>query len=131
MPVRQVALKLCSLRAAAESLSSCRNAPPGDELTSTQVSACATPARKERTTAISKRIKTALADFVPVALLVGAAVVQGTEAAENDQEPPPPPVDPVALATRQLGANVERLRGTLKWVGGLIVAALLAVAYFK
>uniref|UniRef100_UPI003F7A0022 hypothetical protein n=1 Tax=Chromobacterium amazonense TaxID=1382803 RepID=UPI003F7A0022 len=40
-----------------------------------------------------------------------------------------PPEDPVATAVAVLGARVEQMRGTVKWVGGLIAVALLLVAF--
>lgn len=45
-------------------------------------------------------------------------------------EPSEPSVvtDPVATAIEALGVRIETLRGTLKWVGGCIVVALLFVA---
>ncbi len=39
------------------------------------------------------------------------------------------PEDPVAAAVALLGARLEKMRGTVKWVGGLIVVALLLVAF--
>ena len=48
----------------------------------------------------------------------------------EDDEPTPAelPADPVAIATYQLAANVEKLRSTLKWVGGFVIVGLLIVA---
>ena len=48
--------------------------------------------------------------------------------AYEDEAPSVPSADPVALAIATLGARVEQLRGTLKWVGGFIVLALLFLA---
>ena len=48
----------------------------------------------------------------------------------GDFEPPPPSalVDPVSAAIATLATRVEATRSTIKWVGGLIVVALLFVA---
>ena len=40
----------------------------------------------------------------------------------------PLPVDPIVAAIDELSARVEKLRGTLKWIIGLVVIALLFVA---
>lgn len=45
--------------------------------------------------------------------------------AVEEPEHRPPPVDPVAAAVTALGANVEKLRGTMKWTGGFIAVCLL------
>lgn len=47
----------------------------------------------------------------------------------EEESPAAPPEDPVATAVAILGARVEQMRGTVKWVGGLIVIALLVVAF--
>lgn len=39
-----------------------------------------------------------------------------------------PVVDPILPAMQQLDARIEALRGTVKWVGGLIVACLVIIA---
>lgn len=44
-------------------------------------------------------------------------------------DPPPIVEDQVATAVAILAARVELVRGTLKWLGGLIVAALLIIAF--
>lgn len=50
--------------------------------------------------------------------------------AEPVEEPiaPEPVVDPMLPAMRQLTAGIEAFRGTVKWVGGLIVACLIIMA---
>lgn len=52
------------------------------------------------------------------------------ESNTSPDEPLQPSVvaDPVAIAIETLCARVEKLRGTLQWVGGFIVVALLFVA---
>lgn len=47
---------------------------------------------------------------------------------EYQDMPPAPDPDPVAVAITALGARVEQMRSTLKWIGGVIVLALLFVA---
>ena len=42
--------------------------------------------------------------------------------------PAAPALHPVAVAIADLGARVEQMRSTLKWMGGFIVLALLFVA---
>ncbi|OIT13539.1 hypothetical protein BL241_03120 [Ralstonia solanacearum] len=39
------------------------------------------------------------------------------------------PEDPVATAVEHLGARFDKMRATVKWVGGLIVGALLILAF--
>jgi len=46
----------------------------------------------------------------------------------EDPIAPEPVVDPMLPAMWQLTAGIEALRGTVKWVGGLIVACLVIVA---
>lgn len=51
---------------------------------------------------------------------------------EPEEEPeiiPEAAPDPQALALKVLAANIEKLRSTLKWIGGLVFAALLLVAF--
>lgn len=50
------------------------------------------------------------------------------EPVEPEHESTPPAPDPVAIAITALGARVEQIRSTLKWIGGFIVLALLFVA---
>jgi hypothetical protein len=47
---------------------------------------------------------------------------------EYEDSPPAPVPDLVAVAIATLGAQVEQIRSTLKWIGGFIVLALLFVA---
>jgi hypothetical protein len=48
---------------------------------------------------------------------------------ESDKSPPPQvQADPVAAAIEALGAHVEKLRKTLKWVGGFVIVALVILA---
>lgn len=47
---------------------------------------------------------------------------------EDEDAPPAPAPDPAAVAIAALAVRVEQMRGTLKWVGGFIVLALLFVA---
>lgn len=55
--------------------------------------------------------------------------VEPVEPEYEDTPPAPAPVpDPVAVAITALGARVEQMRSTLKWIGGFIVLALLFVA---
>jgi hypothetical protein len=43
---------------------------------------------------------------------------------EDEQPSPVTPIDPVANAIGSLSTRIENLRGTIKWVGGLVVVAL-------
>ena len=44
----------------------------------------------------------------------------------NDEKPTPAmPIDPVAIAVDLLSARMEKLRTTVKWVGGILVAVLV------
>ena len=47
---------------------------------------------------------------------------------EDEDAPPAPALDPVAVAIAALGVRVDQMRGSLKWVGGFIVVALLFIA---
>lgn len=47
---------------------------------------------------------------------------------EYEGTPPAPALHPVVVAIAALGARVEQMRSTLKWIGGFIVLALLFVA---
>ena len=60
-----------------------------------------------------------------------ASAVAAAEADEVGADKPQPVLEPVAAATSQLVASIEKLRVTVTWVGGLVVAALLLLAYLK
>ena len=52
------------------------------------------------------------------------------EAVEPAEQPnaPDPVVDPMLPVMQQLSVRIEGLRGTVKWVGGLIVVCLVIIA---
>lgn len=46
----------------------------------------------------------------------------------EEQNAPEPIVEPMLPAIQQLGARIEALRGTVKWLGGLVIACLVIMA---
>ena len=47
---------------------------------------------------------------------------------EPTREPAPPPLDPVAVSSKALTANLEALRKTVSWVGSIIAIVLFMLA---
>ena len=53
------------------------------------------------------------------------APIEDEDFSEDEKPTPAIPIDPVAIAVDVLSARMEKLRITVKWVGGLLVAVLV------